>query len=72
MIEALPVRLRRLLPAVLACLLLAGCRRAAPAPAGPRVLRISQRNEPDDLDPALAALPGLADATRKTLQSLQA
>ncbi|HEX3731270.1 MAG TPA: peptide ABC transporter substrate-binding protein [Opitutaceae bacterium] len=51
------MRLRRLLPAVLACVLLASCRRAAPAPSGPAVLRISQRNEPDDLDPALAALP---------------
>lgn len=29
----------------------------AAAPSGPRVLRISQRNEPADLDPALAALP---------------
>jgi oligopeptide transport system substrate-binding protein len=57
MLSALPVRLRRLLPALLACVLLAGCRRAATAPAGPRVLRIGQRNEPDDLDPALAALP---------------
>ncbi|HVW21557.1 MAG TPA: peptide ABC transporter substrate-binding protein [Opitutaceae bacterium] len=51
------MRLRPLLPAVLACFVLAGCRRAAPAAAGPQPLRISQRNEPDDLDPALAALP---------------
>jgi oligopeptide transport system substrate-binding protein len=52
-----PVRLRRLLPAVLACALLAGCRRAAPSAAGTQVLRVSQRNEPDDLDPARAAVP---------------
>lgn len=57
MLEPPPVRPRRFLPALLACVLLAGCRRAAPAPPGPAVLRISQRNEPDGLDPALAALP---------------
>ena len=42
----------------LAVLALTGCaRQAAPATPPPRVLRISQRNEPDDLDPAIAALP---------------
>jgi len=45
--------------AVLALLALSGCkpRTDAPAATGLRVLRISQRNEPDDLDPAVAALP---------------
>jgi oligopeptide transport system substrate-binding protein len=46
---------------LLAALALASCARQAPsAPSGPRapqVLRLSQRNEPDDLDPALASLP---------------
>ena len=44
---------------VLAALaLLAGCAKpAAPAPAQPQVLRLSQRNEPADLDPATASLP---------------
>lgn len=43
--------------------LLSGCSRAEPpaetaaAPADARVLRISQRNEPADLDPARASLP---------------
>lgn len=42
-----------------AALALAGCARreaSAPEPASP-ILRISQRNEPEDLDPATAALP---------------
>jgi oligopeptide transport system substrate-binding protein len=40
-------------------LALAGCARheAAHPPAGKQVLRISQRNEPADLDPAIASLP---------------
>jgi len=44
---------------VLAFLLLAGCARHAPfsASAPARVLRISQRNEPASLDPAIATLP---------------
>jgi len=45
--------------ALIALLISAGChRRSEPASApGEAVLRISQRNEPDELDPALAALP---------------
>lgn len=34
-----------------------GCKRADSAAAAPPVLRISQRNEPADLDPATASLP---------------
>ena len=43
----------------LAAALFAGCARHGPAPvvAAPQVLRISQRNEPADLDPATASLP---------------
>ena len=46
----------------LLCLFVAthsGCTRREPAPGAPvlQVLRISQRNEPADLDPALASLP---------------
>ena len=39
--------------------LLSGCKRAEPATGAPvpQVLRISQRNEPADLDPARASLP---------------
>jgi len=42
-----------------AALALAGCarREAAPSPAADPVLRVSQRNEPEDLDPATAGLP---------------
>jgi oligopeptide transport system substrate-binding protein len=43
---------------LLAVLVLAGCaRHGTPAPTGPAILRLSQRNEPADLDPALADLP---------------
>ena len=44
---------------LLAILALTGCARHAPTPPpnAPKVLRVSQRNEPDDLDPAGAALP---------------
>jgi oligopeptide transport system substrate-binding protein len=47
---------------LLAALLLSACARRAPPPPpsephGPQVLRLSQRNEPADLDPALASLP---------------
>lgn len=44
---------------LVAVLALAGCARRdqAPQPAGKQVLRISQRNEPADLDPAIASLP---------------
>ncbi len=51
--------LRAILP-ILAALVPAACARREPppaAPSGPQVLRLSQRNEPGDLDPALAALP---------------
>lgn len=42
----------------LACLHLAGCgRRDLPPPGGTQILRVSQRNEPADLDPARATLP---------------
>jgi oligopeptide transport system substrate-binding protein len=42
----------------LTILLLAGCgRQDAPPPAGAQILRLSQRNEPADLDPATATLP---------------
>jgi oligopeptide transport system substrate-binding protein len=34
-----------------------GCARQSTAPARPQVLRVSQRNEPADLDPAKASLP---------------
>jgi oligopeptide transport system substrate-binding protein len=42
-----------------ALLLLPGCTKQPPPAAGeaPQVLRISQRNEPADLDPAVASLP---------------
>jgi oligopeptide transport system substrate-binding protein len=42
-----------------AVLALGGCTRrdAAPPPVGQAVLRISQRNEPGDLDPAIASMP---------------
>jgi oligopeptide transport system substrate-binding protein len=45
--------------ALLALLISAGCQRRAEPDAAPDspVLRISQRNEPDELDPALASLP---------------
>jgi oligopeptide transport system substrate-binding protein len=43
---------------LLAAAALAGCaRQAPPAAAGPAILRLSQRNEPTDLDPALADVP---------------
>ena len=44
---------------LVAVLALAGCarREPTPPPAGQQVLRISQRNEPGDLDPAIASLP---------------
>src|ERR1035437_4369951 len=47
------------LAALLVAALLAGCAKPGPAPgvATPQILRISQRNEPADLDPALASLP---------------
>ena len=47
------------LAALLAAAALAGCAKPGPAPgvATPQILRISQRNEPADLDPALASLP---------------
>jgi oligopeptide transport system substrate-binding protein len=49
------------LVALVALALPACSRRAPPEPpslrAPPQVLRLSQRNEPDDLDPALASLP---------------
>jgi oligopeptide transport system substrate-binding protein len=49
---------RRLSPLLLATVALAGCaRHAPPPPAGPAILRLSQRNEPADLDPALADVP---------------
>jgi oligopeptide transport system substrate-binding protein len=41
---------------ILALLFVAGCTPRAPAPA-PSILRIAQRNEPGDLDPARASLP---------------
>jgi len=48
----------RFAPVLLAAAALAGCARHQAAPAaGPAILRLSQRNEPADLDPALAALP---------------
>lgn len=45
--------------ALLTAVLLAGCTKHATPPdsATPQVLRISQRNEPADLDPAIASLP---------------
>ena len=48
-----------ILAALLLALGLAGCARHEPAPGTPipQILRISQRNEPADLDPALASLP---------------
>jgi oligopeptide transport system substrate-binding protein len=43
---------------LLAAAALAGCARPAPpVAAGPAILRLSQRNEPADLDPALADVP---------------
>ena len=42
---------------LLATAALAGCARREAPPAGPAILRLSQRNEPADLDPALADLP---------------
>jgi len=45
---------------VFSCLFVAtnsGCKRPGPAASGRQVLRISQRNEPADLDPATANLP---------------
>ena len=51
-------RLRRLgLAAALLGLLSPGCSRPKPATAPSQVLRVSQRNEPADLDPARATLP---------------
>jgi oligopeptide transport system substrate-binding protein len=50
----------RFLPALFAVLALAACDQQAPRPPAPRgsqVLRLSQRNEPADLDPAIATLP---------------
>jgi oligopeptide transport system substrate-binding protein len=53
------MRIPSIVCALLALLPLSACQRrpAAPAEPGLRILRISQRNEPDDLDPAVAALP---------------
>src|SRR5688500_6810406 len=50
---------RGLMPALLLSLaLLAGCsRREAPSTALAQILRLSQRNEPSNLDPAVATLP---------------
>jgi oligopeptide transport system substrate-binding protein len=60
LIVALNLAARVPLP-LLAVLALAGCARHAPPPVpgphGPQILRLSQRNEPADLDPALASLP---------------
>ena len=48
----------RLLLIALALLALTGCSKSEPPAAAPtQILRISQRNEPADLDPQLAALP---------------
>ncbi len=53
------MNLKRSLPTLLlAAAALGGCaRKAPPAPAAPAILRLSQRNEPADLDPALADVP---------------
>ncbi len=49
---------RKLIIVVAATLALAGCAKREPAPPAPaQVLRVSQRNEPADLDPATSALP---------------
>ena len=49
-----------LLSALLCVFFLSACAKKSPAPTGdsaPQVLRLSQRNEPADLDPATATLP---------------
>jgi len=48
---------RRLVAAVIASVLFAACAKQQPAAPGTKVIRISQRNEPADLDPATASLP---------------
>lgn len=56
-----------------ATLLLAGCARREPVPAtspGPAILRLSQRNEPADLDPAHATLPDDFGILRALLEGL--
>lgn len=40
-----------------AALLIASCAKREPLPPAPQTVRISQRNEPTDLDPATASLP---------------
>lgn len=51
-------KLTGLLAAVLVCSVFLGCKpRTDPAEPGKKILRVSQRNEPADLDPATASLP---------------
>jgi len=46
-----------IVPLAFALLALLGCARREPAVASAQILRLSQRNEPADLDPATASLP---------------
>ncbi len=56
--------------AALASVLFPGCAKRDPAPASGQTLRLSQRNEPGSLDPALTTLPDEFAVERTLLEGL--